>query len=100
MRYGAQLQEKMDRVALAFGGEVQPILAAPQIFRYRNKMEFTFSENRAGARYLGLMIAQAEPYVYKHARMSSVPSLVFGAFAKHSRLVGTIGLERISSNQR
>ena len=27
-------------------------------------MEFTFSENRGGMRYLGLMIAQAEPYVF------------------------------------
>ena len=66
MDYAAQLKEKMDRVTLAFGKDsiVQPILAASHIFRYRNKMEFTFSKNRAGTHYLGLMIAQAEPYVY------------------------------------
>jgi 23S rRNA (uracil1939-C5)-methyltransferase len=66
MSYEAQLQEKEKRVREAFGlnAPVQPILAAVSIFRYRNKMEFTFSENRGGMRYLGLMIAQAEPYVY------------------------------------
>jgi 23S rRNA (uracil1939-C5)-methyltransferase len=66
MDYPAQLREKMKRVREAFGTAVaiEPILPASQIFRYRNKMEFTFSENRGGMKYLGLMIAQAEPYVY------------------------------------
>ncbi len=66
MAYPAQLREKEQRVAEAFGSrdKLRPIMAAPQLFRYRNKMEFSFSENRGGMRYLGLMIAQAEPYVY------------------------------------
>jgi 23S rRNA (uracil1939-C5)-methyltransferase len=66
MTYTAQLQEKEKRVFQAFGAKfpIQPILAASQIYRYRNKMEFSFSENRGGMRYLGLMIAQAEPYVF------------------------------------
>jgi len=66
MAYHAQLREKERRVIEAFGSrdKLRPIIAAPQIFRYRNKMEFSFSENRGGMRYLGLMIAQAEPYVY------------------------------------
>lgn len=66
MAYEAQLREKERRVFEAFGKsiDVRPILSAPQIYRYRNKMEFTFSENRGGTRYLGLMIAQCEPYVY------------------------------------
>jgi 23S rRNA (uracil1939-C5)-methyltransferase len=66
MHYEAQLKEKEKRVRDAFAKMAipQPILAAPETFRYRNKMEFSFSENRGGMRYLGLMIAQAEPYVY------------------------------------
>jgi 23S rRNA (uracil1939-C5)-methyltransferase len=66
MRYEAQLHEKQERVKRAFknGWPVHPIIPAEKIFGYRNKMEFTFSENRAGTRYLGLMIAQAEPYVF------------------------------------
>ncbi len=66
LAYPAQLREKQARVQQAFGPNalVRPILPAPALFRYRNKMEFTFSENRGGMRYLGLMIAQAEPYVF------------------------------------
>lgn len=66
MAYEAQLQEKENRVRKAFGPEAPllPILPATATFRYRNKMEFSFSENRAGMRYLGLMIAQAEGCVF------------------------------------
>lgn len=66
MEYGAQLKEKQERVRKAFKGRfpLSPIIACETPFRYRNKMEFSFSENRGGARYLGLMIAQAEPYVF------------------------------------
>ena len=66
MAYEAQLREKEHRVRKAFGPDVpvSPILPASSLFRYRNKMEFTFSENRAGMRYLGLMIAQAEGCVF------------------------------------
>lgn len=65
MDYTAQLREKQQRVQNVFSNEsIEPILAAANSFRYRNKMEFTFSENRAGMKYVGLMIAQAEPYVY------------------------------------
>lgn len=64
MSYEAQLQEKQKRVEKAFKEPAKPILSSPKLFYYRNKMEFTFSENRAGQKYLGLMIAQAEPYVF------------------------------------
>jgi 23S rRNA (uracil1939-C5)-methyltransferase len=65
MSYEKQLQVKQDRVQNAFKDfDVKPIIAAPSTFHYRNKMEFSFSENRAGMKYLGLMIAQAEPYVF------------------------------------
>ena len=64
IHYRAQLREKQARVQKIFGAEVESIIGAEKIFGYRNKMEFTFSENRAGMRYLGLMIAQAEPYVF------------------------------------
>lgn len=64
MAYSAQLQVKESRVRQAFGAQPSSIIPSHPIFRYRNKMEFTFSENRGGQRYLGLMIAQAEPYVF------------------------------------
>lgn len=64
MDYSAQLKEKQRRVQNAFNVEPDPIIPCEKVFGYRNKMEFTFSENRAGQKYLGLMIAQAEPYVF------------------------------------
>ncbi len=64
MAYSAQLKEKERRVAKAFNQTPDPIIPCTNPFGYRNKMEFTFSENRAGQKYLGLMIAQAEPYVF------------------------------------
>jgi len=64
MSYEAQLQEKETRVRKAFQQPVDPIIPCKHPFGYRNKMEFSFSQNRGGARYLGLMIAAAEPYVF------------------------------------
>lgn len=64
MAYPAQLKQKELRVQNAFQRQPDPIIPSEKIFGYRNKMEFTFSENRGGQRYLGLMIAQAEPYVF------------------------------------
>ena len=64
MAYEAQLKQKQERVRKAFNCQPDPIIPCDTPFGYRNKMEFTFSENRGGQRYLGLMIAQAEPYVF------------------------------------
>ncbi len=64
MNYPAQLRIKEERVEKAFGKKSDPIIPCENDWGYRNKMEFTFSENRARTRFLGLMIAQAEPYVF------------------------------------
>lgn len=64
MAYEAQLKQKEERVRQAFNRVPDPIIPCATPFGYRNKMEFTFSENRAGQKFLGLMIAQAEPYVF------------------------------------
>lgn len=62
--YKAQLEIKQKLVEELFGKETLPIIPCMDPFEYRNKMEFSFSENRAGQKFLGLMIAQAEPYVF------------------------------------
>jgi 23S rRNA (uracil1939-C5)-methyltransferase len=79
LAYGAQLREKEERVRKAFGCPVSPIIPAEASFGYRNKMEFTFSENRGGTRYLGLMIAQAEPYVFNLSECHLCPPWFSGA---------------------
>ncbi len=68
MAYVAQLKRKEALVADLFKRPVAPIIACENPFEYRNKMEFSFSENRAGQKFLGLMIAQAEPYVFNVER--------------------------------
>lgn len=57
MDYEAQLKLKQQRVIDLFEEPVRPIIGCADPFRYRNKMEFSFSENRAGERFLGLMLA-------------------------------------------
>jgi 23S rRNA (uracil1939-C5)-methyltransferase len=64
MSYQAQLLEKENRVREAFGVEPDPIIPSDEIFGYRNKMEFTFSQNKAGEKFLGLMIAQSNGHVF------------------------------------
>lgn len=70
MDYSAQTARKQDYVLRFFHDiihpavEVLPLIPCPDPWRYRNKMEFSFSMNRAGTKYLGLMIAHAEPYVF------------------------------------
>ncbi len=64
MDYAAQLTTKQALVSRLFDLPIKPIIPCDEPFAYRNKMEFSFSENRAGQKFLGLMIAQAEPYVF------------------------------------
>lgn len=72
LAYDQQLKEKEQIVHKAFHTEgvlvdLAPIIPSPKIFGYRNKMEFTFSQNRAGEKFLGLMIAGSR-YVFNVAR--------------------------------
>jgi 23S rRNA (uracil1939-C5)-methyltransferase len=65
MDYAAQLKKKEEWIRHLFPqAPIQPIIPCENPWRYRNKMEFSFSENRAGQRFFGLMIAHAEPYVF------------------------------------
>jgi 23S rRNA (uracil1939-C5)-methyltransferase len=70
MLYEKQIEQKqkiLDKIfeevaskEISFG----KILPAKDPFYYRNKMEFSFSENKAGTKFLGLMIARAQNYVF------------------------------------
>jgi 23S rRNA (uracil1939-C5)-methyltransferase len=70
MDYQAQLKEKEQRVQKIFSNLIQmhratckPIIACDEPWGYRNKMEFSFSQNRAGERFLGLIIAGSKGLV-------------------------------------
>jgi 23S rRNA (uracil1939-C5)-methyltransferase len=62
--YEAQLSEKQARVEALFESflkegktQIHPIIPCLSPWAYRNKMEFSFSQNRAGVHFLGLMLA-------------------------------------------
>lgn len=55
--YSAQLKLKQQIVEKEFGVAVEPILACKDPWRYRNKMEFSFSQDRSGEKFLGLILA-------------------------------------------
>ena len=60
MDYMAQLKTKQEIVEREFaelGGEMRSIIGCTDPFRYRNKMEFSFSQDKERNRFLGLMMA-------------------------------------------
>jgi 23S rRNA (uracil1939-C5)-methyltransferase len=70
MDYPEQLKEKENRVHKAFtelisvhDTECRSIIPCGEPWQYRNKMEFSFSQNRAGERFLGLIIAGSKGHV-------------------------------------
>ena len=62
MAYEEQLKWKQKNIEMFFASYVQegailhPILACSEPMRYRNKMEFSFSQNKEGEQFLGLMM--------------------------------------------
>lgn len=87
LAYSSQLKYKEQRVQRAFKNRfaVSQIIPCENPFGYRNKMEFSFSENRGGSRYLGLMIAQAEPYVFNVSECRLCPAW-FSAVLNQARI--------------
>lgn len=68
--YLFQLEQKQERVRELFaffrkGGEVlKPILGCDAIWQYRNKMEFSFSQDRFGQQFLGRILAGSKKDVF------------------------------------
>ncbi len=62
--YLQQLEEKQAFITSLFapyiqaGTRLHPIFPSPSPWEYRNKMEFSFSQNKAGDHFLGLMLAK------------------------------------------
>lgn len=79
--YEAQLKVKQRKIEELFQSSVEenasfikPIIKAEDPWHYRNKMEFSFSENRAGTKFLGLMIAQGASYVFNVTECHIAPT--------------------------
>ncbi len=68
--YSAQLQAKQAHIERIFspflekGAAMHPIIPSEDPWEYRNKMEFSFSQNKAGQRFLGLMLKEGRRHVF------------------------------------
>ncbi len=68
--YPQQLNQKRQWIERNFqemieqGAEAFSVIPSEDLWGYRNKMEFSFSQNRAKTKFLGLMIAGANQYVF------------------------------------
>ncbi len=61
--YPAQLQQKQLIIEKLFP-QAAPIVPCKNPWRYRNKMEFSFSQNKAGEKFLGLIMRQSRGKVF------------------------------------
>ncbi len=59
LRYQAQVEEKAEKIRALFAPlttvSPQPVIIGAQHWQYRNKMEYTFSQNKKGEHFLGLL---------------------------------------------
>src|SRR4029079_2282733 len=64
--YADQLAYKQKQVNHRFKGlkEALPIIGCETPYHYRNKMEFTFSQNKKGEKFLGLFMQGARGKVF------------------------------------
>ncbi len=64
--YEEQLKEKQARLDRLFGNLIcpEPIIPCRPPWNYRNKMEFTFSQDSEGRHYLGLVLALGKGKVF------------------------------------
>jgi 23S rRNA (uracil1939-C5)-methyltransferase len=68
--YAFQLEQKQQRIQHLFAPFVteeffiEPILNCDKIWQYRNKMEFSFSQDRSGQQFLGLILAGSRGHVF------------------------------------
>ncbi len=68
--YTEQLRLKETHFKELFGAllephvELRPILSMANPWQYRNKMEFSFSQNKAGESFLGLILAGSKGHVF------------------------------------
>jgi 23S rRNA (uracil1939-C5)-methyltransferase len=63
--YPEQLQQKQVEIEALFAGiPVRPIIPCKDPWRYRNKMEYSFSQNKAGDRFLGLILKSSRGKVF------------------------------------
>lgn len=88
MPFEAQNKWKEEKVQKAFSQYENvtflPIIASPQSFEWRNKMDFSFSEDKAQNKYLGLIMQEGKGKVFNIERCYLANSWMSG-FLKEVR---------------
>lgn len=70
LSYSKQLDVKQKKIEelflplLSIEAQIKQIIPCDSIWNYRSKMEFTFSQNKEGARFLGLMLSDGRGRVF------------------------------------
>jgi 23S rRNA (uracil1939-C5)-methyltransferase len=57
-------QKEIEKIFAPFNMPVEPIIPCKDPWGYRNKMEFSFSQNKAGDRFLGLILRKSRGKVF------------------------------------
>ncbi|MFZ4773253.1 MAG: 23S rRNA (uracil(1939)-C(5))-methyltransferase RlmD [Chlamydiia bacterium] len=73
LNYTSQVAIKQQITQKLFSHPVNPILAAPCATYYRNKMEFSFSEDKEKRRYLGLVMEDSRGKVFNQKNCALCP---------------------------
>jgi 23S rRNA (uracil1939-C5)-methyltransferase len=73
LSYDSQVQIKQKNVQKLFSQPVQPILIAQEPFYYRNKMEFSFSQDKDKKKYLGLVEEESRGKVFEQKDCALCP---------------------------
>lgn len=72
--YADQLRQKQAEVEKLFSPfPVSPVIPCDHPWHYRNKMEFSFSQNKAGDRFLGLILRRSRGKVFNLQECSISP---------------------------
>ena len=73
-QYRTQLETKEKEIATLFGKKGLPIIPSAVPWYYRNKMEYTFSQNKEGKKFLGLIIPRSKRAVINLKECHLTPS--------------------------
>lgn len=73
-KYASQLKVKEKHIAALFDISPLPLIPCEDPFEYRNKMEYTFSQNKEGEKFLGLIIARSKGRVLNLEECHLTPS--------------------------
>ncbi len=73
LNYLSQIAIKQQMTEKIFAHPVQPIILAAESTRYRNKMEFSFSQDKEKNRYLGLVMEDSRGKVFNQKNCALCP---------------------------